>query len=555
MNQRFFLYLLFCLCLNITGYAQWSKNPSSNLVIASGNSSFYSPKISITTGGQYYISWICKGSTPGLMINLYDKDGYSLWGNSPVKVNHTDLGPSVYPYSLISDGQNNALLGYSEIENGLLLDVVVKMISPTGEFIWGNEGFRFLRPNHQDYHTVMRQNKGGETFICFVSQEISGENQKSFLVIQKFNPNGEQLWAPGGIEYKVQGASIEEPSIISLSDGGCFIIYFSKESTNSGYHRQLCVQRMSPEGLILWGNPLIIKNNEGFGTYVTYNVDSGPDEVLYIVWNDFRPIKNSYSKIFIQGVHPSGELFWANNGLLVSTDFTSQHWDPVIIQGSKSQLFIFWRQSDAIQSKFFVKGQKVSINGQLNWSINGLEIDNQQPSGLIETKIRNDTVFLLYKRECDDYTETQLIVKRIDSLGSLLDSTEIMINNECTSKAFHFLSPFSNDQAIAAWVQGNSVLSQNVFFDGTIGIKSSIVHHTLFDPKRIILSRRFDNLQIRIIDPEPGDRIIIYSIMGVKLFEEVAQNNLSTLMTYKGIAVLQILDKDNRKIYTNKVLL
>ena len=142
MNKKFFLLAALLITI-LRGSAQWSDNPNENTLLAIGSTDYEElyQATDKATGGTY-LQWCHFGADDFVpCIQYFDVNGVKQWGDNGINVCESTGNTMSYGMSLACTSEGNAvsMLG---IKEGNVTNIYAFMISPSGDFVWGNDGIR-----------------------------------------------------------------------------------------------------------------------------------------------------------------------------------------------------------------------------------------------------------------------------------------------------------------------------------------------------------------------------------------------------------------------------
>ena len=117
--------------------AQFSPDPASPTLLASGTGEQVQPKVVAIPGGGFYMSWYDGASGYDPWVQRYDANGNGLWPNGGVKVLETSFS-STEDYGLTIDAAGNAVVVTRR--DSPSLGIIAQAVSPEGQLLWGTGG-------------------------------------------------------------------------------------------------------------------------------------------------------------------------------------------------------------------------------------------------------------------------------------------------------------------------------------------------------------------------------------------------------------------------------
>ncbi|MBK7501051.1 MAG: hypothetical protein IPI19_18735 [Ignavibacteriales bacterium] len=136
----FFLTIVF-VTVSSTTFAQWSTNPAINLAVCDTTGEQALAKIGSTSDGGSYISWFDNRSgSYAVYLQRLDPLGNKMWAPNGLLVSNNSQSSSLVDWDLMVDGNDNAIVAFTDTRNSGNLNPFVYAISPTGDFLWGPNG-------------------------------------------------------------------------------------------------------------------------------------------------------------------------------------------------------------------------------------------------------------------------------------------------------------------------------------------------------------------------------------------------------------------------------
>src|ERR1041385_61022 len=143
--DRFSSILFFSLLVLLTAqsYAQWSTDPTNNLIVGYG----LLPELASDSAGGCYITYEQNLSYPRhLVLERLNRYGYKPWGSGK---QITGLLPEQSSAKVVEDGSNGVIVSFQDIEitggpgNLQFTELLrVQRVDSNGNFLWGLNGVR-----------------------------------------------------------------------------------------------------------------------------------------------------------------------------------------------------------------------------------------------------------------------------------------------------------------------------------------------------------------------------------------------------------------------------
>jgi len=352
----------FAVLFAIDANAQWSTDPSNNLVIADGDNEQVQPKIVATADGGFYVSWF-DNSEGGYDVRLQRLDalGNELWPHNGILVADRNVS-STQDYGLAVDGDGNALLAYG-LEVGGILQVAAQKVAPDGTPIWAENGL------------VVSDDSGGanapDVAALADGIAVAWSGSEGEIVIDKLDGDGNPLWTPG--------VTVSGPNLYAVgglagdADGNVIASWIILDFSSP--HAMFAQKFAAADGANLWGaDPVTVEDaSDGslqFGNFPAFIPDGEGGAVF--VWYTVGAVGN----VHVQHVDASGTPLFAQNGVLASTDASQNHFEPDgAYDPATGDIYALWRETDLLtQGQIGVYAQRIDSTGARRWGDAGLVI-------------------------------------------------------------------------------------------------------------------------------------------------------------------------------------
>jgi hypothetical protein len=235
---------------------------------------------------------------------------------------------------------------------------VAQRISPSGNREWGDEGVPvFLTPMQTSSSHVVGDEAGG---VYVLNDNYVGPAFNNFQVLgQHVDANGDRLWGDSG--------KVLSPASAKLAMGNTGLQPDSRHGlimalTNYEYpDGALVVNRVSPDGTLLWGNGTLVWN-AGAELHTFTHVSDGTGGTIaawsYVARSNF----DLDLEVFAQHVDKNGTPLWHTNGVNVSTSRGDED-APVITSAGKHGAIVAWTDRRTIPSQSDILAEKLPSKG------------------------------------------------------------------------------------------------------------------------------------------------------------------------------------------------
>ncbi|MBI4546471.1 MAG: T9SS type A sorting domain-containing protein [Ignavibacteriae bacterium] len=378
-------------------YAQWSTDPSNNLIVGYG----LNPELASDGAGGCYITYEQNLGYPRrLVLERLNRYGYKPWGSS-IRI----LGelPEQWFAKITEDGRGGVLISYSDdsiAQIGGTFRIRVQRVDSSGNLLWGSTGVRVsLSETNQDEQAIVSDRQGG----CIVAWR----DTLNMIKVQRIVNNGVRAWGDSGVIVEINtqylprliqtemdkfivayGASLRKldidgnmlwggqavnvgfgtRSVIADNDGGV-IVY---DGTGSSSNILIVAQRIDSSGVFVWKNPYVVLDDSSIfnvqGNPVAINVDGGAT----FVW--VKRVGN-FNRAYTQRVRSDGSLAFSGGPIEVSAfDSAANGTWAIVTSGHDSKIYI---NADG-RNNNSLYGQRIDSSGNRLWNTNDNVISLRQ---------------------------------------------------------------------------------------------------------------------------------------------------------------------------------
>lgn len=482
MNKLFYAVLISAVFIFTPFFAlfpQWSSNPNTNLNICDVTGNQTQPEVAITSDGGCYISWFDdRYGNYDFYLQKLNLNGVKQFDSLGLLIsNHIQSG-TLFSYDLIIDDNDNAVIVFCDRRAGTQLVPYAYKISPSGSFLWGADGIALsdsvnimqLNPN------VTRTSDGNFVFAW------SYYSAKSKIALQKLNTSGVRQW--GNSPVKISGSDSESCDMSNLvsSDNGSIILMWCgfTDTIINPQNFKYYTQKFSSGGTRVWNSTQ--DTVYSLGGYAQEIVNIHPQVIsdksngAIFCWTDKRPSSSNIGA-YIQRVTSTGTFLFPANGVKCSLADTSIHLNPIAdINPVTNEIFVFWIESNSLQSLYGIYGQRFSSSGARLWVSSGKIFKplDQNSTSYIDVYSKDTNVIVHY--DADQYGSTSCHIKAFltgpsGAFGWSGGPIEVSSKNS----AKYFLSSGITNTGMSILVWGDNrkdiggIYAQNINYNGTIG--------------------------------------------------------------------------------------
>lgn len=474
MTRTLFIIILVTLCLGLN--AQWSTNAANPNLIYNGTSAQVMPKTAITDNGDTYMSWLdnSQGSYYTYLQRL-NTAGTAEWATPLVVSNHT-TDTWTTDWDIDADPSGNAVLTIQDLRLGTN-NVVAYKIAPDGTFLWGADGIVLSNDTSTDFANMAPTTlclSDGRTVVAW--QRLG---TKTSVWVQCISDSGSLLWGESGFSIASTTISYTWPQLLESDNGSVLLKYFEDSGVVWAPTRKILVQKYDPVGTAIWTNPTYVSNAGGISAWTQiFSIASDNNGGMILVWHDDRLQLNiSYS--YVQHIAADGSVTMTANGVKVSPETGFHMFYPkTAFDPTAQEIYVFWNRLNADQNNWSIYMQKISINGELLWAGNGMEIVplGTNPTFPIAAGMMQNGAVLLYAYGPQSGND------QIANLKAFCTNSEgqpvwvggsVDIATTGTQKLHYNADVFSNQWAVLGWEDGggpSGTYAMRINADGSLGI-------------------------------------------------------------------------------------
>lgn len=445
----------------------WSNDPSVNLNVSSWGQN---PHAVSDGDGGVYILWNTNSYTTFQYLQHVDRCGIIQW-TAPVEIRGEWNGTRFYP-DLTEDGFGGVIVSYTEQNvsqpQPLPGRVRVNRIDNNGNLLWGSHGVRvsLQGENQSTLNQVVPDGTGG-AIVSFGVLEDS-------LYIQRISATGQRLWGDEGILVTDTSGLNFDHILISDKQGGAIIQWYGYDT---GF------KRYDSNGNLLW-----YTHSPNINLYYSNII---PDGTGGAVMSGTEP--SSYRSVIANRISPDGIFLWGNMGIILSDSVGLIQYKGVDItlESDGTAAFTWTEKPDF----FTIYIQKLSSNGQKIWPQNILV--SQYPSSKSDSQILksdDDNILIMWNDARNN--GDGIYAQKIDSMGYLMWADDVVITQRDIFESYESV-PDNNGGGIAAWTEAqlNGIFVQQISKFGNLGEILTSINAPIDDiiPRQFTLYQNFPN--------------------------------------------------------------
>lgn len=369
--------LLSCICAItcLMAMAQWNANPSESMLAWPDGKSYYANEMQIGEDGT---TWLCvyhpQNGTVATTIQAIDSTGVKLLGEEGLLVSEErNMTYTVVNQLIMVDKDGNAIVVVHDLRNSpseeQRLSYTIYKVSPEGEMLWGNEGLSIDGGITYEMSAAMKVIQLEDGSYVFAWMRLNGN--LFAIEMQRVSNDGELLWNADDVRLMDNTSTYTYPYLVNAGDNQ-FILVYAK-----GSNQDLYARKIDFDGTPVWPEDTRIYRG-GFGSiplWTILDVQPSGDGGVIVSWNDDRYYTNIESA-YLSYVKPNGELGFTAGEEGQKLGYAGwRSFNVTARYDSKTNSFIaLWRETDANQNWYRLVTQRVSLQGELLWGEEGLEL-------------------------------------------------------------------------------------------------------------------------------------------------------------------------------------
>ncbi len=459
--------ITFSLLVPLLSFSQWSTDPAINNPINTTTGEQAIPKIATCPNGDTYIAFFSvENSNYNVRMQRLNAQGVNQWAIDGMLISDNLQDSWLTDWDITADNANHAILAFPDIRNGGA-NVVAYRISPTGTFVWGDDGI-VLSTGDGNYSPKVTSTAAGNAIIAWMQDDV--------IHLQKISPTGSLPWGSAGITLSQTGLAFSWPQLLPVGTDEFIMKYYQDSGSFPAITRHIYAQKYNSGGSGVWSSPTVVSNAGGISawTQVLPMINDGGDG-FYIAWHDDRD-NNQLASTWVNHVSNAGTVLFAPNGVEASTLSGRNHYYPQLaLPPGSSNVFVFWNEMDADQNNRGIYGQKITSTGTKLWATSGMVFIEISPTDVFpEAAKHSPTDVVVFYSEQVSGMDYQLKAFRVDADGGYVWSPATRTICSVISEKVHVeTNNFANNQWIQTWEDDRNgqkdIYAQNLQLDGSLG--------------------------------------------------------------------------------------
>lgn len=425
-------YTSLCILLiSLSASAQWSNDITLNNQITKFGEELYDVDVQTNDDGITYVSYSRPfGGNIATFLQILDEDGNKTLGEDGLIVSDTlSLTWTQINDRLLIDSDGNAILMVSDCRNSTEdvknLNYTIYKVSPEGEMLWGENGVDLHRGKSSSLTAFIKAielEDGSYVFSWTENIGYTADGSELYgIKLERLSNDGVHEWDEA-MELSSATSAYSYPYIESAGNLQFILVYAQ------GTNQNIYARKLDFDGTPIWAEDTKVYVG-GFSStplYLQFDTKPDPNGGIFIGWYDDR-FYSGLEKPYISYVQADGTLKFpeGTDGLQVgyseymralSFDFTYNEVEECV--------YCIWRgvaySSSVYQS---INIQKVSMDGELIWGSEGLEIEPieaQTFGNLCVANAEDGNVGVFYSDFVVSYSDTDLLAIKLDPDGNAL---------------------------------------------------------------------------------------------------------------------------------------
>lgn len=404
--KKFLLLVAACVMGFASAWAQWNSDPAINTTVWFNDGEVYDQVIAMTPQGNTWIAFSHpKDGHISVSLQMVDTAGILMF-EEPLLVSDFDSRTwNSFGQILFVDRDGNAIVAVTDQRYGSATELenhTVYKISPEGEFLWGEDGITLEGENVYDMVAAMSMCQLADGSYVFAWMHNYENNYNHFgIEMQRVSPEGEMLWNAEEVRLHDNNITYMYPYVVDGGNNQVILIYAK------GSSQDLYARKIDFDGTTVWSEDTKVYNG-GWGSipiWTLLDVHPSGDGGVLLSWNDDR-YYTEFESAYIAYVQPNGEMgFNVNNGLKLGYNAENGLRSlevRCLYDKNSDSFYAVWNECSAGQSWYRVVGQRISKEGELLWSEYGVELQplEQTNYGCLSLQSgTNDEVAFFYMRD------------------------------------------------------------------------------------------------------------------------------------------------------------
>jgi PKD repeat protein len=451
---------------------QWTSNPAENTAITTMSGEQALPKIAVDGNGYAYVSWFSnEAGNYNVRLQRLDRDGNALWPENGVLVSSEPQDTWITDYDLAVDPSGYAVVTFTDIRTGQSNPVGYR-ISPDGDMMWGQTGILLANDNNFDPSPKVCVTTVGNSIFAWQSIPDSGDYQ---VRLQKISPDGQVLWGDG-IILSQAGIDFTAPYLLPAENDSVYLIWHKETGPYYAPNRGLYVQKLDVNGSFMWTSDVEVYAPVPSGPVVylqTCRDDSGG-----IVFSWYRAYDSTHFHSYVQHMDADGTITMPANGVLASTSTARNHMYPApAFLPQTQEIVLFFSEQDLDQITRGIYAQKFDLQGNRLWGDQGIQLIGLSNNDylLFMADGKDNKAICIYQAAVFGTIDAKMQAVMLDDQGNFVWPEQFIDLSTYQSQKLHnVMTTYYLGQWVAVWQDQRhdygDIYAQNIQPDGTLGV-------------------------------------------------------------------------------------
>jgi len=446
---------------------QWNDDPEKNIQLTDLGGEQVVPKVATNDVGESFVAWYSNvNGNYDVRLQCLDENGTEQWTRNGMLISDHPSDSWVTDYGLAVDQDGHAILVFQDLRNGSS-NVYAYRISPDGEFLWGDNGLALS--DNTEFEPSPSVAVTDENHLVFVWSRTSGLSRA--VVLQKVTPDGDVLWGNGVVLQGNENEDYLSPVVTPADNDEVFLVW-AKPSPEFAPDHAIYAQKLDSNGSFVWNDGEPISLADPIPLYATPRLVSDDRGGLFVAWY------NTHLQSFVQHIDADGALLMSEDGVLLSTSQTTLHMQPELVFSPEWQeLFAFCKETNLGQGDSGVCGQKLSTIGERLWGEEGRPFVawwSSEYAYPFAIRRADEGVLVFYKVDItvlDAYLKAMLIT----ATGEFAwDDESVTLSSAESGKGDFAVSAINDAQWVVVWADDRNgsreIYAQNIHSNGKLGV-------------------------------------------------------------------------------------
>ena len=469
--KKIALSILIVITATISASAQWTDNPIENTIVNNLGGSQVIPHIAYDETGNFYVGFFSNDfGNYNMRLQYYTFDGVAQWSTGGIIVSDHNQYSWLTDWDMTTDNNGNCILTFNDVRNGNA-DVIVYAISPSEEFLWGDDGITLSTFSEDEFVPSVTVTSSNNVIVAW-ARPTDSEYE---IIMQKITPEGNLAWGTSGITYQSGFEGYTGARVLAVDDDNFLMGFYKETGVFPGLVRHIYVQKFDESGNAMWLTDVLVSNANGISAFNNFNIASDNDNGIILAWTDDRDSDMNIDGS-VQRVLSDGTILWPANGSEVSTANNYSHQNVQILGvNSNDEVLVTWSKKNSDQNQTAIAGQKFSALGAQQWTTGGIEFIpmNSFVSGTVGGAVFDGTKAMIIYDEfvSGSYYYSNIKALAVGDAGNMIwTPTTTLMAGRTTQKVHILNSSIFNEQLIVVWEEsGEDIYMQNIFIDGSMG--------------------------------------------------------------------------------------